>query len=323
MTVQYSPKALAKVLTTRKKFTIVSHYNPDPDAYGSSCGLAHALKALGKEVEVINQNGIEERLSWIPGVQQVQTKPSASIDTLIICDCGAFDRIGDELKIELGSANLTIDIDHHSQNALFGDANLVRESASSTSELIFEIIEELPKAAWTKDAATALLAGIYGDTGSFRHTNVTPKVFEIAAKLSHLGADIRLISQSLFSSYSMPSVLLQAEALSQLKSFSDGKIAIIEVSEELLKKYNASSDDADGLAEKARNISGVLISVSARKDDDIWRVSLRSKDPRYDVSEVARSFGGGGHKVAAAFRSRQKEWSTVESQLIEKLQNLV
>lgn len=323
MTVQYSPKALAKVLTTRKKLTIVSHYNPDPDAYGSSCGLALALKAIGKDVEIINQNGIDETFKWIPGVSLVHETPSSQIDTLVICDCGSFERIGEKLIPSLGAPSLTINIDHHSQNALFGDANLVRESASSTSELVYEVIQELPKSAWSKDAATALLAGLYGDTGSFRHSNVTAYVFEIAASLSRYGADLSLISRSLFLSHSMSSVMLQAEALSKLKSFCGGKVAVIEVNAELLNRYNATASEADGLAEKARGISGVLVSVSARRDDDIWRVSLRSKDPQYDVSEVARSFGGGGHKVAAAFRSREVEWSSIETQLIEKLSRLV
>ena len=323
MSVSYTPSALMTMLLSRDNIGIISHYNPDPDAYGSSAALYLYLKQVGKKTWLINQDGGRKEFAWIPGVSETIDRWPDGIETLVICDCGDQKRIGEELLASLpSSVQLQINIDHHSSNNLFGDATYVRANASSTCELISEIICTHTSSTMSTQSATALLAGIYGDTGSFRHSNVQASTFELAGKLLRLGGDIGLVSKSLYSSFSIASVRLQSLALSQMKLSAQNKVAWIVITPEMIQESGGVIEDAEGLAEKGRDIEGVMVSAAARFDGEIWRISLRSKSDRCDVSEVAATFGGGGHKAAAAFRSR-KSISEIEQALLPKLQSLV
>ncbi|RIL11288.1 MAG: bifunctional oligoribonuclease/PAP phosphatase NrnA, partial [Proteobacteria bacterium] len=194
--------------------------------------------------------------------------------------------------------------DHHTSNSLFGSVNLVDEHASSTSEMIYHLLKA-GSFEITKEVAICLFAGIMADTGSFRYSNTTQQTFLAAADLTHLGASSDLIGRAMFGNNSQGAVRLHALALSALKLHFDGKICELVVDDEMVKASGASVDDSDGLVEKGRDITGVLISFLIRWDGEIWRVSLRSREARYDVSKVAQIFGGGGHKSAAAFRWRK------------------
>lgn len=321
MSVNYTSAALMTMLMTRDRIGVISHYNPDPDAYGSSAALYLHLKHSGKKAWLINQDAGKTDFTWIPGASEAISNWPAEIDTLVICDCGDRKRIGDELLATAPSTiKLWINIDHHSSNDKFGDATLVNPEASSTCELIYNLISSQSKI--SPEVATALLAGVYADTGSFRHSNVKPQTFDVASSLLKAGADHSHVSKSLFSSFSLSSVKLQSRALSEMKLLASGKVAWIVVTPEMIKEADAVLEDAEGLAERARDITGVQVSGAARFDGEIWRISLRSKSDAYNVSEVAASFGGGGHKAAAAFRSR-KPLNEIEEALLEKLTKLV
>lgn len=321
MSVNYTPTALLTMLKTRDRIGVISHYNPDPDAYGSSAALYLYLKQEGKKTWLINQDAGKTDFSWIPGASDAISTWPSDIDTLVVCDCGDRKRIGDELLATVpASVKLWINIDHHSSNDKFGDATMVMPDSSSTCELIYNLISSQSKV--SPQVATALLAGIYADTGSFRHTNVKSQTFEVASGLLKSGADHQHICRNLFSSFSLSSVKLQSKALSEMRLLSSGKVAWIVVTPEMIKESEAVLEDAEGLAERARDIDGVLVSGAARFDGEIWRISLRSKSDNYNVSDVAASFGGGGHKAAAAFRSR-KPLKEIEDALLEKLTKLV
>lgn len=321
MSVSYTPQALMTMLMTRDRIGVISHYNPDPDAYGSSSALYLYLKKAGKKTWLINQDSGKTDFSWIPGASEAITNWPSDIETLVVCDCGDRKRIGDELLASMPtSIKLCINIDHHSSNDRFGDATLVDPQVSSTCELIYNLISSKDNV--SPEVATALLAGVYADTGSFRHSNVKSQTFDVASSLLKAGADHVHVSKNLFSSFSLASVKLQSKALSDMKLLASGKVAWILITPEMIQAANAVLEDAEGLAERARDIEGVLVSAAARFDGEIWRVSLRSKSDKYNVSDVAASFGGGGHKAAAAFRSR-KSIQEIENELLEKLVNLV
>jgi phosphoesterase RecJ-like protein len=190
-------------------------------------------------------------------------------------------------------------------------------SASSTCEIIYGIIEDT----LSPEIATNLLAGIYADTGSLRYGNTSKKTLNVASRLLEAGANLALISEKLFGAYSISSVKLQALALSQIRI--ENKVAWVVVTKQMLEEASATSEDADGLAEKGRDIEGVRISASVRysPEEDLWRISLRTHDKSVDLSSVAAEFGGGGHKAAAAFRWR-KSYDELESRLFSKLKAL-
>jgi phosphoesterase RecJ-like protein len=328
---------LFSVIAPYKRALVLAHANPDSDAYGSSCGLALGLRNLGFAVDIYNESGIVPRLSKIPGVSEVKNvlpaPATVGTDTVVIvCDCGAAERVGESYAPWLREVAVVVNIDHHHANTLFGHFNYVPEDASSTSEIIYSLLmhgevvcssdPSTTRCAIDKDTATALLAGIVGDTGSFRYPSTTEKTFIAAAELYRRGARPSEIAKDLFASISLPAIRLQSEALSKIGLFHEGKFAEVIVTAEMVKRLGAELLDADSLAERARDIQGVSVAALFKEDTDMWRVSLRSSSPLVDVSAVARSFGGGGHKPAAAFRWR-KDFQTLQRELRYRIGELL
>jgi phosphoesterase RecJ-like protein len=191
---------------------------------------------------------------------------------------------------------------------MFGHLNYVIEGASSTSELIFELLKacevgEQRTDVITLEAAACLLSGIIGDTGSFRYPSTTAHTFRVAAELVERGARPDILTQELFATQSLVALRLQSDALGAVTVHQNGFAEVV-VTQDMLKKHGADILDADSLAERARDIEGVKVSALYKQDVDLWRISLRSRRGVVDVSDIAQSFGGGGHKAAAAFRWR-------------------
>lgn len=309
-----------------KRVTVVSHVNPDADAYGSACGLARGIANLGIPVQVCNESGFIARYAVIPGASQVAKALPASFgddDLVIVCDCGAIERVGETYLSVIKSAPRMVNIDHHTANALFGHANYVVDGASSTSELVFDLLAQLEKRTSRTDiidveCAKCLLAGIIGDTGSFRYPSTSAKTFFVAHVLVDRGARPDALTQELFANHSLAAIKLHAEALSGIKLHEQGAFAEVVVTQEMLKRIGADLLDADSLAERARDIEGVKVSALFKQDVDMWRVSLRSRQGAVDVAAVAQHFGGGGHKPAAAFRWR-RDLETLQKELRAKI----
>jgi len=315
-------RGVLDAILASKRAVVLAHTNPDADAYGSSCGLAAGLRQLGLSVAVHNESGFIPRYSVIPGASEVTKGAPPELggdDLLIVCDCGALERVGDTLVPYVQSAKRVINIDHHNSNTNFGHLNFVVDGASSTSELVFDVLKAAEKqlgqsGVISAQAAACLLAGIIGDTGSFRYPSTTPKTFRTAAELMERGARPDLLTQELFANHSLAAVRLQAEALTNISILNGGAFAEVVVTQEMLKRLGADLLDADSLAERARDIEGVKVSALYKQDVDMWRVSLRSRQGAVDVAAVAQQFGGGGHKPAAAFRWR-KDFESLRNEL--------
>ena len=298
-------QAIRKAISSARRCLVVSHYNPDPDAYGASLGLTHALRNLGKHAECLNQSGSSKRYPSMPGIEEVRADvPEGDWDLLCVVDCADFDRIGDDLGPKLPRDITVINIDHHVSNNRFGNLQYVKTDGSSSSELVFHLIEEIPHAL-SREVAECLLAGIYGDTGSFRYSSTGADTFLVAHKLCKLGASPHAIASELYGMVELSALKLQTTALRDVRMHCNNRVAEIVVTREMLDHCNAVIEDTDMLAERARDIAGVDVAYAIREDKDIWRVSLRSKSSEYNMSELAQRFGGGGHVSAAAFRWRK------------------
>ncbi len=321
------PVQIVDCLVGLKSVLILSHYNPDADAYGSSLGLGLGLRALGIKVRFLNESGIIPRYDFLSGINEVVTAiPSDTFDAVIACDCGDEKRMGDTLKDQLLKSKVLINIDHHASNTRFGTLNMVVAHASSTSELIFNLLSLIQvktgKKVISSEVATCLFAGISADTGSFRYASTAPSTFKAAQDLMGYGAQPWQVAEALYCRNSLSSVMLQAEALTTLTTHASGRIAKVVVPDALLKKHHATADDTEELVERARNIAGVEISVFIREEDGIWKASLRAKNASTDVSKVAQQFGGGGHKAAAGFRWK-KSREELENALLPELEKLL
>lgn len=310
---------IAAVCRQAESVLVVSHYSPDGDAFGSAGALALGLRSLGKKVVLLNQDGPQKHFEFIPGVaEHVTTIPKQTFDLLVVCDCGDFMRVGDGLLPALREFPKIVNIDHHASNDFFGHLNFVAPQLSSTSEIIFGLLSEL-RVALTKDIARALFAGISFDTGSFRHSCTSPATFRIAGELIAAGASPNEISRALFDDISFSALKLQGEALSKLQLHADGKVAEVMVTAEMSGRYGAAPDEVKALVSIALSIKGVCVSVYIREDSPLWRISLRSVDAKYDVAKIAEEFGGGGHRQAAAFRSK-KPLTEIRAKLLSLLE---
>lgn len=295
-----SIEEIVEAIKKAKTIAVISHYNPDADAYGSSCALFMALRKSGKEVYCANESKLSERYRFIPGASAVSNSIRPA-DLALVCDCGSLARTGDTFKTELSKFPLIINIDHHISNDFFGALNYVITKSSSTSEVIFELIKFMDLII-TPEIATALYVGMAGDTGSYRYSSTSSQTLRIAAELVDAGADLELISNKYWGNKTQAAVMLKAEALTKMTLHHGGRLAEVVISQEMYDLTKSTPDDTEDLVEQARDIEGVDISVLIKWDSGIWKISMRSKDKRYNVSEVASRYGGGGHIMAAAFR---------------------
>lgn len=322
MSRQHSLAELATVLNGVSNVVVASHYSPDVDAYGSQCGLALSLESIGKSVALVNETGILEKYRFVAGVDRVTTTfPAGDWDLLVLCDCGDRKRIGDSLVDQMTRFKATLNLDHHISNDLFATWNHVDAQASSTSELVVRLLREM-RIPISAPVAACLLAGIIGDTGSFRYSSTTADTLRSAADLVDAGADPSALSNALFGNMQRNAVELHAEVILGLSFSSRGGVAFGAATPELMSKHACEVTDVEGLVERIRDINGVQIAALAYWDGEIWRISLRSKRRDLDVSVVAQKFGGGGHRAAAAFRWRFS-FETLREQLLPALDNLI
>lgn len=291
-------KELKNTIDVNNSFIVVSHVDPEGDAIGTSLALYHILKNLGKKVCVYNESGVPKILKFLPGSNELLSEISSvnEFDCIFVVDCGDLGRIG-SLKNKLEKLKI-INIDHHSTNDYFGDLNFVDKTASAAGEVLFDIIKAL-NIPINYDIAINLYTAIVVDTGSFRYASTSSKSFKIAAELLKAGVDPWFVSMNIYENYPYERMKLLGDVLSTLTLHLDNKVAFMLVTKDMLKKYNASVDITEGFVNFGRAIEGVELSIIFKEtDNESFKLSMRSKG-KIDVSMIAKSLGGGGHKNAA------------------------
>lgn len=271
---------------------IVSHIRPDGDAIGAIIGLGLALKNIGKTPSLALEDGLPAKYRFIKGSEMIMDKIRNDHDLIIALDCSDKRRLGN-----LGDGLLIqVNIDHHITNENFGEVNLVLPEYSATSEILAEF---LPIWGFTIDSgiASALLMGIVTDTIGFRTSNVRPETLRQASLLMESGADLSEIYIQSLVMQSFPASLLWGKALGRLVKENGLVWTVITLADRHEAGY-AGRDDAD-LTNVLSAIEGsdVAILFNEVKGGKV-KVSWRSNPP-FDVSRVAKHFGGGGHPPAA------------------------
>ena len=287
-------------LNEYKNIYLTAHVNPDGDSIGSALALAYFLKnKMNKDVTVAINDNIPSSFKFLPGIELIVTDTSKieSIDLLITVDCASKDRLAlDESLVE--NAKYVINIDHHVTNTKFGDLNFVNSSASSTGEVLYEMIKTLGYDI-NKDIATCLYVSISTDTGSFKYTNTTSNTHLIASKLLEQGIDLETINIELYQKRSLEKTKLLMESMQNLTLLENNTVGIVAVDEEILKSSGAKVQDSEIIVDFIRNIDSInLACVLKPITENSTKASFRSKKD-IDVSKIALVFGGGGHAKAA------------------------
>ena len=290
-----SLKEAGTLLQEAQNIVITAHVNPDGDAIGSSLGVMHYLRDLGKQVRVVIDDDIPRNFAFLNACDIIE-KPTAAetgekepIDLLLILDT-SIDRTGNVM--EAFSPTRILNIDHHVTNALACPAVYLDADSAATAEIIYQLLQEM-NAKITKDIAMAVYTGLATDTGFFRFPNTTPFTMRAAADLLERGAEPGIISEAV-EAKPFVRVIGMAKALEGAELLFGGKLAGI-----FLDHTAAESlDSTEGLIDSLRVIEGTDVSVLLKwKEDGVFRVSMRSK--RTNVSNVAAAFSGGGHERAA------------------------
>lgn len=273
---------------------IFSHVRGDGDCLGAQTGLAEVLSSAGLHVALYNQDTISTNFSFLPHFDKIKLCDSGALipDVCIAVDCASFERIG---ELPAGFDALPwINIDHHISNSFFGELNIVDGSASSTCEMICDLVLSSGKSL-SKAAATAFYTGISTDTGSFLYQNAGAHTFYCAAKLLEAGADKTLVQENVFENTSRKQVKIYQYLYDNLKYFLDDSVAYCVYSKDTLDSMEATSLTLEGVVSMIKEIQGVEVAVLfSEPEKDKVKISLRSRN-WFDCNRCCRTFGGGGH----------------------------
>ena len=296
-------EALA-ALRDGERFVLVTHENPDGDALGSLVAMQGVLQALGKdtlmfiaaeefplpyEYAFFRFDGL---ISDIPG--DVERR------TIVFLDCGNLDRSAVEIP-DVAMVN----IDHHHDNTRFGTINHVDASASSTAEIVWDLMEGLG-VPLTPVIAEALYVGLVTDTGRFMYENTGPRSHVMAADLIEAGVDVHGVYRCLYEGVPEPKLALLTRALAAVERYDGGRLTLTRLTREDFAATGAQESFTEGIIDHLRSVEGTKVAAIAREltghdRAGCWKVSLRATDADVDVSLVARAQGGGGHRQAAGF----------------------
>ena len=300
----FNLEKISSLISNSHNILIVSHYDPDGDALGSSIGLYEALNKIKKNCYVYNRDKIPDYLSFIKCRNLINCLSDVpnDLDLIIFVDLNDYERAGSEMeKYMINFKNNILVIDHHQNPKINSTNSLIDTSCSATAILIFKIIDHM-QININKPIATNLLTGIITDTSSFKNSNTNSQSLEIASKLLDLGADLSLINSSIYNDRSIKRISLEKKILSNFLFDNDSKSGFSYCTLEDYRNTNTTKEDSEGMANYFLHHKEIMIGIFVREiDKKSWKVSLRSNG-YIDLSKLANMFGGGGHKNAAGFK---------------------
>lgn len=287
---------------------LTAHEAPDGDAVGSEYALARALQQLGKEVRVCNADPVADTWQFIDDagllaqVDRADQLPEPLSDwALLILDTNDTSNIGHISELVLPHVSEYFIIDHHDYDEDLLAQNLIQRGASSTAEIVYQLLERL-QVKIDLAMAQALFAAIVFDTGSFVYPKTTAVTFQIAQALVARGVVPNEVYSRIHESKSVSSLLLRARVLGSLELLYDNRVAVQTMSIKTLEESGASYDEADEIINTPLSGEAVRVSVFFKQNKEgQYRCSMRSKG-EVDCASIARDYGGGGHRTAAGFR---------------------
>lgn len=300
-------KSLEFIIRKSSTVLLVAHRRPDPDTIGANVAFKLSLEALGKKAVIACFDPFPENLkSLMTGdflhPDQIDLN---QFDAVIALD--SVDRGFHEFRHKLREDQVVVLIDHHPDITTHGDVVLIDPKYSSSSEIVYLYFTH-SKARISREIATALLTGILFDTGNFQHSCVSPQVMDIASHLMKMGAPLSKISTILFSHPNVSALKLWGKAFEKAKYLPINGMLVTAVTKEDIAECEATPDDIYQVASTLSTVPEARFAlVLSERDEETVRGSLRSSVHQgVDVSKIAHTFGGGGHKFASGFEVKGK-----------------
>jgi len=306
------PKIIDRILDAVRKsktFCVAGHIRPDGDCVGSQLSLTLALQNEGKKVVCWNEDPVPDKYRFLnrDGLFQ-KPKRGLKFDCVIATDCASFERLGKVVPC-LSRRKILINIDHHESNTRYGDINWVSGREPSCGELIYRLLKV---ARWpiSKLMADCLFTAISTDTGSFQYPTTRPGTFHAGAELVTHGADLAKICDEVYQSYPLSRVRLLKHIYNHFHLTHQNQIAYFWLRQADFARAGSEGDETEGLIDHIRDIEPVVVAcVFEEIEPELTRISLRSKNDKVNVSDIAEQFGGGGHPAAAGARISGKPLS--------------
>ena len=277
---------------------IAGHIKPDGDCVGSCLATYNYIRQNFPKIHVdLYLEPIPNIFKFLPKSEEIRNscEEDRVYDLFIAQDCGDAERLGEAAKY-FRTAKKTICVDHHISNDSFADENYIYPHASSTSELVFELIG---REHVTRDIAACIYVGIVHDTGVFQYSCTSAKTMEIAGKLMETGIDYSKIIDETFYTKTFEQNQILGKALTESRLYLDQKVIASVVTMEDMRQYRVLPKHLDGIVNQLRVTKGVEAAVFLYETQDgAFKVSARSNG-RVNVAEIAVKFGGGGHARAA------------------------
>ena len=313
-------RAAAVSLQQSRRVVLGAHPLMDGDALGSMFALAHALKATGREVLCVTQDGGAGKYEFLQAGESLEALSAlpASIsgyDTAVILDVGAQSRASKVID-RLAPGTRVVNIDHHIDNPGFGHASVVLPQASSTGEVVYHVLKEAGIPINAK-AATAMFVAIVTDTGRFNHSNSTPDSFRIVASLiEDFALSVSELTQKLYRSKSLGRLRLEGMVAETLETRLGGKIVIARVSTAMLQQTGCDPMDAAEMVTIPKSVEGGMVCLLFHEiGEALTKCSLRSEG-QIAVNQIAARFSGGGHNRAAGLQVSGRPTVEVESAIV-------
>ncbi len=297
------------------KITIITHINPDADTLGTALGI-YALLVLDrtKKIEVVCASvHLPIHLDFLPNYKKIKHKIDYSDSLIISCDCGSIDRLGFDIE-----GRDIINIDHHNSNTLYGNINIIESSYASASQVAFGLFKEIYSI--NLDSAVCFYSALLSDSRYFTSTYMTKEVFEVAKELVEIGVQPNEVASNFTQRQSLASVRILQRVLGSLSLYKSAKVSILYVTLDDMIDTGALVADIEGIVDYGISLVSVDIAIFIIEEDTTRRISLRSK--KVDISPLAISFGGGGHKNASGFSVPKSILQETIDTILEKIEEL-
>ena len=302
-------ESIKSILSTNKKIILIPHSSPDADALGSGLALFHFFKN-DHSVSIISPNEFTEILNFLPGSENVivyesqKEKSDVLFDEAEIIFTLDFNSLGRaknvSYKISKSSAKVIM-IDHHENPDDYADFMISNSKMSSTSEMIYDFIDYIDSNKIDNKIATCLYTGIVADTGSFRFPSTTSRPLLVGSKLIDHGVDVTHIFEKLHNNFQFDRLRLLGTTINNFKRVDDSPVLYTLITDEDQKSSNFKKGDSEGFVNFGLSVEGILCSVLfiEKKEDELIKISFRSKGDFKVNIFASRYFNGGGHIHAA------------------------
>jgi phosphoesterase RecJ-like protein len=281
---------VAEFLKTLDCVAVTTHVGADGDAIGASAALVSLMRSLGAAAVFCHAEEVPGYLRWLLPEEIFRELPEGH--DLLVVDTSRADRAG----VPVPEAGARLNLDHHEDNPFYGEYNLVNPRAAASAEIVADLYIELG-VPMEKEAAEAIYAGIRTDTGDFRFRNISPRAHELVADLLRAGVVPAEVHERINRRGSLEQLRIVGVSLANAQRY--GEVLISTVDNADYERTGAGELDSKEAIDQLRSVAGIDVVAHLREVPEGTKGSLRSE--RFDVGEIARLFGGGGHKLAAGY----------------------